>query len=49
MIRTCIDENLIVDDLLIIEAFIEFEAKFGANFYDIITKENFENDSDVKK
>lgn len=49
MIRACIDVNLMVEDKIIIEAFIAFEEKFGKDFYDKVTKEKFENDSDVRQ
>jgi hypothetical protein len=49
MIKSCIDKNFVVSDSLIIEAFEAFESHFGENFYDRITKENFENDTDVRE
>lgn len=48
MIKACIDKNFVVSDELIVEAFEGFEQQFGENFYDKITKENFEKDSDVR-
>jgi len=49
MITSCIDKNFVVNDSLIIEAFEAFEKEFGDNFYDMITKENFENNTQVKQ
>jgi hypothetical protein len=48
IVTSCIDRNFIVEDSLIIEAFEQFEKKFGTSFYDKITKENYEKDPDVK-
>lgn len=48
MIKACIDINLVVDDELIIEAFILFEEKFGTAFYSKISKDNFEKDAAVR-
>ena len=48
MITSCIDKNFIVDDELIIEAFQRFEEEFGVNFYDCITKEQFERNEQVR-
>ena len=47
MIQACIDYNLVVPDSLIIEAFIEFEREFGADFYSFISKEAYENNMHV--
>lgn len=41
MVRACIDYNLVVDDHLIIQAMEAFEAEFGPEFLDSITKETF--------
>lgn len=49
MIKACIDKNLVVEDALIIEAFENFEERFGADFYDKITKENFEANAIVRQ
>jgi len=49
MIKACIDKNYVVSDQIIVEAFKLFEQNFGNDFYDKITKENFENDADVRK
>lgn len=49
MISSCIDKNFVVPDHIIIKAFKEFEAHFGASFYDKITKENFEKNADVRE
>ena len=48
MIKSCIDKNLIIEDKLIIEAFINFEKVFGVDFYNKITKEAFETDKNVE-
>lgn len=48
MIKSCIDKNFVVKDDLIIEAFVEFEKFFGADFYNRVTKNNFEKDPDVR-
>ncbi|MDD2896706.1 MAG: hypothetical protein PHG81_11885 [Aliarcobacter sp.] len=48
MISSCIDENYIIDDNLIITAFENFEHEFGEDFYNMITKENFENNQRVR-
>lgn len=48
MIKACIDKNFVVKDELIIEAFVEFESFFGADFYKRVTKNNFEKDPDVR-
>jgi hypothetical protein len=48
MIKAFIDKNFIVQDSLIIEAFMKFEEKFGSNFYEKIAKEKFEKDSEVR-
>jgi len=48
MVVTCIDKVFVIDDALIIQAFEEFEEQFGENFYDFITKENFENNEQVR-
>lgn len=47
MITACIDYNLVVADELIIDAFKQFEEKFGENFYEKITKEQYQKDSSV--
>lgn len=49
MINACIDKNFVVDDEIIIQAFEAFEEEFGADFYDKITKDNFEKDPDVRR
>lgn len=49
MIKSCIDKNFVISDSLIIEAFQAFENHFGADFYNKITKEDFENDTDVRE
>ena len=49
MIKSCIDKNFVVSDSLIVKAFMAFENYFGRDFYDKISKENFENDSNVRK
>lgn len=49
MIKACIDKNFVIDDQIIVEALVAFEKKFGADFYDKITKENFESDNDVRE
>lgn len=49
MIKSCIDKNFVVSDSIIVEAFEAFENHFGESFYDKITKENFENDADVRR
>lgn len=49
MIKSCIDKNFVVSDDIIVEAFEAFENHFGESFYDKITKENFENDADVRR
>ena len=49
MIKSCIDKNFVVSDKIIVEAFEEFEKHFGDSFYDKITKENFENNADVRR
>ncbi|PTA51825.1 hypothetical protein C9I43_00340 (plasmid) [Shewanella morhuae] len=49
MIKSCIDKNFVVSDDIIVEAFEAFEDHFGESFYDKITKENFENDADVRR
>jgi hypothetical protein len=41
MISACIDYNLVVDDALIIAAMEAFEAKFGEDFLNSISKETF--------
>ena len=48
MIKAFIDKNFVVQDGLIIEAFSEFENAFGTDFYEKITKANFENDQQVR-
>lgn len=47
MITSCIDINLVVEDELIVEAFTKFEQVFGVNFYDQISKEQYENNKTV--
>ena len=49
MIKSCIDKNFVVSDDIIVEAFEAFEKHFGESFYNKITKENFENDADVRR
>lgn len=49
IIQSCIDKIFVVSDQIIIEAFKAFEKEFGVNFYDKITKDNFENNADVRK
>lgn len=49
MIMSCIDKNFVVSDSIIIDAFEAFEEEFGENFYDMITKENFENNTEVRR
>lgn len=49
MIVACVDKNLFVPDLIIVDAFESFEAEFGADFYGRITKENFVNDEEVRR
>lgn len=48
MIRTCIDDNLVVDDSLLIEAFKVFERNFGEQFLDFISKDKFRKNDDVR-
>jgi len=48
MIKSCLDKNFVIDDSVIVEAFESFEEQFGADFYDKITKDNYEKDADVK-
>jgi hypothetical protein len=48
MIKAYIDKNLIIQDALIVEAFIKFEEAFGENFYEKITKACFESDPEVR-
>lgn len=49
MIRACLDQSFVIDDGIIIEAFEAFEEAFGPEFYDRITKDNYEKDVDVKR
>ena len=49
MIKACIDKNLVVDDSIIIEAFKAFEEEFGADFYEKISKDNFEKNPNVRE
>ena len=49
MIKSCLDKNFVVSDSLIIDAFQAFESHFGEDFYDKITKDNFEKNPDVRK
>ena len=49
MIKACIDKNFVIDDQKIIEAFVAFEENFGEDFYNTITKENFERNEEVRQ
>ncbi len=49
MINACIDINLVVEDELIVEAFMLFEDQFGSSFYDMITKDNLLKDENVRR
>ncbi|RCU49170.1 hypothetical protein DU002_12505 [Corallincola holothuriorum] len=49
MIRAYIDMNFVVGDSIIVEAFELFEERFGADFYNKITKENFEKSTEVRE
>lgn len=49
MIKAYIDKNFVVTDDLIVDAFTRFENKFGAEFYEKITKANFETDTNVRE
>lgn len=49
MIKACIDKIFIVDDSVIIEGFEEFEKEFGQDFYDFISKDEFEKNSTVRE
>lgn len=48
VVTACLDKVLIVADDIIVEAFQKFEEKFGVSFYDKITKDDFQNDKDVR-
>ncbi len=48
MITSCIDKNMVVDDSIIVESFELFENHFGSDFYDLITKESFENNNEIR-
>jgi len=49
VIKTCIDHNIIIPDVVLIKAFEVFEEKFGTqNMLDMISKNNYENRSDVR-
>ena len=48
MVNACLDQVLVVPDEIIIEAFTEFEKKFGADFYQHISKEQYVKNADVK-
>lgn len=49
MIKAYVDKNLVIADALIVEAFTEFEKKFGSDFYEKITKSCFENNPTVRQ
>jgi hypothetical protein len=49
VVIACLDKVLIVSDEIIVEAFEKFEAKFGSDFYDKITKDDFQKDADVRR
>lgn len=48
MIKAYIDKNFVVKDDLIVEAFTRFEHTFGVDFYEKITKANFESNTEVR-
>lgn len=48
MIKSCLDKNFVIEDSVIVEAFEAFEGQFGTDFYDKITKDNYEKNADVK-
>lgn len=48
VVQACIDKVLIVSDDILVDAFQRFEEKFGVDFYDKITKDEFEKDADVR-
>ncbi len=49
VIKTCIDHNIIVPDIVIIKSFELFEEKFGKDMLDKISKKEFKKDANVKK
>ena len=48
MVRACLDKTLIVDDSLIIEAMILLEDFFGPKFVELISKNEFEKNEELK-
>lgn len=48
VVQACIDKVLTVSDEIIVDAFQKFENKFGADFYDRITKDDFQKNADVR-
>jgi hypothetical protein len=49
VVIACLDKVLVVSDGIIVEAFQKFEEKFGSDFYDKITKDDFQKNVDVRR
>lgn len=50
VVLACLDKVVVVDDDVIIEAFVAFAAQFNADdVYNKISKDNFEKDPDVRR
>ena len=49
MVRACLDKTFIIEDSIIIETLIKLETKFGENFIDLISKNEFEKNDDLKE
>lgn len=48
VVNACLDKVLIVSDAIIVDAFQQFENAFGEDFYDRITKDDFEKNQQVR-
>lgn len=48
IVRLCNDFNLIIPDEILVYLFVEFEKKFGKNYQSIITKTNYQQNTEVK-
>jgi len=49
MVRLCNDFNLIVPDSVLVKLFTDFEAHFGGNYQEMITKTNYRLNENVRE
>jgi hypothetical protein len=48
MVRLCNDYNLIIPDSVLVKLFQDFDAEFGENYQEMITKTNYRNSEQVR-